>query len=125
MQAKVNMSHKAFMIRITSVPPGEAPLWVREKWVGLELPTYGPALPRIYNTVGVVTGPSSRLGCLFAVLRRRSKKTSGHLVNGEAALIALAEVSPEAAAWWRDNAPNFLRADRCLVFHDSACTRPP
>jgi len=36
MQAKVNMSHKAFMVRITSVPPGEAPLWVREKWVGLE-----------------------------------------------------------------------------------------
>ena len=25
-------------IRIIGVPPGEAPLWVREKWVGLELP---------------------------------------------------------------------------------------
>src|SRR5437660_9122721 len=25
-------------LRITSVPPGEAPLWVREKWVGLSLP---------------------------------------------------------------------------------------
>jgi hypothetical protein len=25
-------------VRIIAVPPGEAPLWVREKWVGLTLP---------------------------------------------------------------------------------------
>jgi hypothetical protein len=116
------MSQMTRMIRITSVPAGEAPLWVREKWVGLELPTMGPALARIYRTVGTVTGPIYRLGLLVALLRGRSKKTSGYLVSGEAALIALNEVSPEAAAWWRANAPNFVRPGRYLIFQDSACT---
>jgi hypothetical protein len=51
------------------VPPGEAPLWMREKWVGLKLPICGPAIPRIYRTVGV--RPTSLLGLVFAVLRRR------------------------------------------------------
>jgi len=119
---QLNMSQMARMIRITSVPKGEAPLWVREKWVGLELPTMGPARARIYRTVGTVTGPISRLGLLVAFLRGRSKKTSGYLVSGEAALMALTEVSPEAAAWWRVNAPNFVRPGRYFVFQDGACT---
>ena len=50
------------------------------------------------------------------------KKTSGYLVSGEAALMALTEVSPEAAAWWRVNAPNFVRPGRYFVFQDGACT---
>ena len=116
------MSQMTRTIRITSVPPGEAPLWIREKWVGLELPTMGPAQARIHRTVGTVTGPISRLGLLVALLRGRSKKTSGYLVSGEAALMALTEVSPQAAAWWRTNAPNFVRPGRYLVFPDSACT---
>ena len=47
---QLNMSQMARMIRITSVPTGEAPVWVREKWVGLELPTMGLAQARIYCT---------------------------------------------------------------------------
>ena len=27
-----------FYLLVTATPPGEAPLWVREKWVGIELP---------------------------------------------------------------------------------------
>jgi hypothetical protein len=34
----VDVSKPDWMIRIIAVPPGEAPLWVREKWVGLDLP---------------------------------------------------------------------------------------
>ena len=112
-------------IRITSVPPGEAPLWVREKWVGLELPTIAPPQARVYSTVGTVSGPISCLGLLVAFLRGRTEKTSGYVVSGQAALKALSEVSPEAAAWWRANAPNFVRPGRYLVFHDSACTPMP
>ena len=118
----LNMSQMTRTIRITSVPPGEAPLWIREKWVGLELPTSGPARTRIYHTVGAVTGPISFLGLFAAVLRGRTKKTSGYLVSGRASLKALNEASPEAAAWWCANAPNFVRAGRHLVFHESACT---
>lgn len=119
MQAKVNMSHKAFMIRITSVPPGEAPLWVREKWLGLELPIYGLALPRIYNTVGVVTGPSSRLGYLFAVLRRRSK-TSGYLVDGEARAHCSCGSESRSSRLVARQCTKFPSGNRCLVFCDSA-----
>jgi hypothetical protein len=115
----------AGMICITSVPPGEAPQWVREKWVGLELPTIGSPRARVYSTVGTVSGPISCLGLLAAFLRGRTKRTSGYIVSGEAALKALDEVSPEAAAWWRANAPNFVRRGRYLVFHDSACTPMP
>jgi hypothetical protein len=115
-------SEQTSTVRITSVPPGEAPLWVREKWVGLELPICGPAIPRTYRTVGVVTGSGSLVGFLFAVLRRRTKNTPGYLVSGEAALVALEEVSPDAAAWWRANAPGFFQPGRYLVFQETACT---
>jgi hypothetical protein len=118
----VRRSEQTSIVRVTSVPPGEAPLWVREQWVGLELPIYGPAIPRTYRTVGVVTGPSSLPGLLFAILHHRSKKTPGYAVNGEAALVALEKASPDAAAWWRANAPGFFRAGRYVVFHESACT---
>jgi hypothetical protein len=59
----------AGIVRITSVPPGEAPPWVREKWVGLELPTIAPPRARVYSTVGTVSGPSSCLGLLVAFRR--------------------------------------------------------
>jgi hypothetical protein len=32
------MSNPNWAVRIVAVPPGEAPLWVRQKWVGLDLP---------------------------------------------------------------------------------------
>jgi hypothetical protein len=118
----VRRSEQTSTVRITSVPPGEAPLWVREKWVGLELPIYGPAIPRNYRTVGVVTGPSSLPGLLLAVLRRRTQNTPGYMVSGEAALVALEEVSPDAAAWWRANAPGFFQPRRYLVFQETVCT---
>ena len=38
-------------VRIVAVPLGEAPLWVREKWVGLELPLTRYATPREYFTL--------------------------------------------------------------------------
>jgi hypothetical protein len=33
-----DVSKTSWTVRIIAVPPGEAPLWVREKWVGVELP---------------------------------------------------------------------------------------
>jgi hypothetical protein len=83
-------------IRITSVPTGEAPC--AKNGLVFELPTLGPARAGRNRTVGTVTGPISRLGLLVAFLRGRSKKTTAYLVSGEAALMALTEVSPEAAA---------------------------
>src|SRR5580704_4538322 len=43
-------------LRIIAVPPGEAPLWVREKWVGLELPV-AQRQSRKFLTSGVLSAP--------------------------------------------------------------------
>ncbi len=64
-------------LRITSVPPGEAPLWVREKWVGLSLPlAQRKAQALSLFTSGVLSGPRgffSSIGALLAgKLERRS-----------------------------------------------------
>ena len=32
------MNKPDWTVRIIAAPPGEAPLWVRQKWVGLDLP---------------------------------------------------------------------------------------
>ena len=116
------MFWKMSMIRIASAPPGEAPLWVRESWVGLELPAYGRGSPFTYRTIGVVSGPRSFLGAFWALLRGGTKNTSGYAVKSRTALAALEAVNPDAVAWWRENAPHYFRAGRLFVFHKSACT---
>ena len=110
------------MIRITSAPPGEAPLWVRESWVGLVLPAYGHGSPFTYSTIGVISGPKSFLGAFWALLLWDTKKTSGYAVKSRTALAALEAVNPQAVAWWRENAPHYFRARRLFVFHESTCT---
>ena len=45
-------------IRIVSVPAGQAPLWVRQKWVGLELPLSLRHTPVTTFTRGVLTKPA-------------------------------------------------------------------
>src|SRR5688500_2403497 len=104
-------------IQITAVPPGEAPLWVREKWVGLRLPLLQrPSTPLVFHTFGVLTGPKTFLGALFAFFRGQLKRESGYCVNVRVAVDALASHSPEAAAWWRENTPHMFKATRFFIF---------
>jgi len=58
-------------IRITQTPDGEAPLLVREQWVGLILPIVG-----ISNTMGkgVVTGKNSDSEPAYMVLQKQAIK---------------------------------------------------
>ena len=35
---RTEMTNPDWAVRIVAVPPGEAPLWVRQRWVGLDLP---------------------------------------------------------------------------------------
>src|SRR2546430_13393547 len=66
--------------RITSVPPGEAPLWVREKWVGLSLPlAQRKAQARSLFTSGVLSGPRgffASIGALLAGKLQRDRKST-------------------------------------------------
>jgi hypothetical protein len=100
-------------LHITSAPTGEAPEWVREKWVGLSLPVAGAG---VYRTSGVLTGPHGALSRLVARYTGKLRQESGYRVNALAAIQVLEAAHPDAAAWWRQNAPHLLRPHRCFVF---------
>ena len=110
-------------VRIESVPLGEAPLWVREKWVGLTLPTVLKDDELIQTrTFGVLSAPRSRIAQAWALLCGRAKHVSSYVVPVQPALQALEAASPEAAAWWRQNARHVLRPKACFVF-EASCGR--
>lgn len=109
-------------IRIVAVPDGEAPLWVREKWRGLELPlARGEDKPDTVHTSGVLSGPRNRFVALLWGLMGRLKKETGFAVEVAAALDILEPTAPEAARWWRENVPRLMRPRRKFLFHASVC----
>jgi hypothetical protein len=108
-------------VRIISVPPGEAPLWVREKWVGLELPLTRWASPKKFLGFGAVSGPRTYFAQLWALFLGRAERIYGFPVDANRAVEILASSSPEAAAWWRDNAAEFVQPKRYLIFHAEVC----
>ena len=105
---------------VTFIPEGEAPLWVREKWVGLSLPvTQRKAAPRSLLGAGVLSGPQNFMSCLVALISGKLIRQSGFVVEAQAAITLLAVSSPEAAAWWRENTPHLLRGTKYLLFDQS------
>ena len=104
---------------VTSVPRGEAPLWVREKWVGLSLPlAQRGSAPRTYFTSGVLTGPRTFFSSLLALLTGKLERQTGFRIKARAAIEVLANSSPEAAAWWRENAPHETSSGRYFLFEE-------
>ncbi len=93
-------------IRITSVPAGQAPEWVREQWVGLEIPIKAIDLNR-----GVHTGVHGGLA--------EPENIMGYPVDAMQAVEILAIKSPKAAAWWREN--TLLEHMSALVFGKMFC----
>ena len=111
------MSNPPLRLVITSVPPGEAPEWVRKQWVGLSLPLAQQAQePRRFLTSGVMTGPRGLWQRLVAVVTGKFNVESGYLVECSAALAVLEAERPDAAAWWKENLPHHFRAGRRFVF---------
>jgi len=115
------MKENSTKIRIVGIPKGEPPLWVRETWVGLELPLAGGSAAGTFYGFGAVTGPRSWLGHVWGLLLGRAERIMGYAVYADRAVGILAESSPEAAAWWRENASELLAPGRCLVFHADEC----
>lgn len=109
-------------IRITAIPPGEAPLWVREKWVGLELPLAeaNPSPHEVY-TSGVLSGPRNRFFAIVWRLFGRLERHSGYSVCVNDAVAVLARTAPEAASWWRENVPRLQHPGRKFLFRKSIC----
>jgi hypothetical protein len=116
------LSATAGYIRIKSVPAGEAPQWVREKWVGLVLPlATWRRRPFTATTSGVLSGPPNRLAALWWGLRGRLKRQSGYAVYASEALAILERTAPDAAAWWRENVPRLQAGPRKFLFRTSDC----
>jgi hypothetical protein len=97
-------------VRIVAVPPGEAPEAVRRAWVGLELPARSAASD----------GPQPVFGVLS---QKAAGQVRGYAVGGAAAVRLLAEADPNAADWWRQNAPHVLTREYQLVFPEEVCER--
>ena len=114
------MGYVQAVVEIKSVPHGEAPLWVREKWVGLKLPTVLREDSLVSaHTFGVLSAPRGRIRQLWALFRGRSKRESGYPVPVLPALVALEASSPDAAQWWRENAPHLVHPKACFLFEAS------
>lgn len=98
------MSATGAKIRIIAVPPGGAPEWIREAWVGLELPL-----------------AEQVLGAHFGVCGTHPQNVGGFQIELKKAIEVLKEVSPEAARWWEENAPpGFIDGGR-LSFKKEVC----
>ena len=109
-------------IRIVATPPGEAPEEIRRAWVGVAIP-----LPlfhtraKEWRTSGVLSGPRTLLARLSARWSGRLERRSGYAVSVVEALAALEAANPDAARWWRENAPHLLRPGRAFVFAHEVC----
>lgn len=77
-------------IRIIAVPPGQAPEWVRQAWVGLEIP-----LEKHTPSIGITLG--ARGG------KPHPENQDGYIVRLQDALDALKKKNLDAAQWWETN----------------------
>jgi hypothetical protein len=89
-------------VEITSTPPGQAPEWVRNAWIGLMLPV--DENPNGILQIGVHGG--------------RAQNKGGYSVPTEEALKILGQANDDAAQWWYDNLPVM---PSWLVFHRDVC----
>jgi hypothetical protein len=119
--AGVIVNRPDWTIRIIAAPPGEAPLWVRQKWVGLDLPVAHYSGHRKFIGLGVLSMPRSWLGQWIAVARGRVDLVAGYAVEALPAVGILGEKCPEAAVWWRENTPHLIAPRRYLIFHEEVC----
>src|SRR5450432_2057181 len=108
-------------IRITSVPPGEAPAEIRQAWVGLTLPLLHDR-PRHFLVSGVLSGPRGRKMAIFLhLITFRLKVQTGYVVPSLAAIEILERSDPVAGHWWRENAAHALRPRSRFVFTTDCC----
>jgi len=109
-------------VRIIAVPAGEAPAWVREKWVGLELPlAQWSTVASSRHTFGVLSGPRGFVAQLLGLIGGQFERKRGFKVNAMKAVAILEKTSPEAAQWWRTNATHLMKPSRSLQFEEQVC----
>ena len=75
-------------IKIIATPPGQAPLKVRQQWIGMILPV-SENLPKDTVEMGVLGG--------------KPENSGGYPVETAVAIQELEKKSPEAANWWKSH----------------------
>ena len=110
------------IIEIHSVPQGKNPLWVREAWVGLQLPSLDDA-PIKVPVADAGSRPSLR--ALFRSLKDGPsvpiQERFGYSVNARVAVGIVSLTNEDAAKWWLENVPQIMRVDMPLLFETSCC----
>jgi hypothetical protein len=119
--AGVIVNRPDWTVRIIAAPPGEAPLWVRQKWVGLDLPVARYSAHHKFPGLGMLAMPRSWLVQWIAIARSRAELVAGYAVEAISAVGILSKKSPEAAVWWCENTPHLLAPRRYLIFHEEVC----
>jgi hypothetical protein len=89
--AGVIVNRPDWTIRIIAAPLGEAPLWVRQKWVGLDLPVTRYSGRSRFLGLGVLSMPRSWLGQWLAVIKGRAELVAGYAVEAIPAVGILGE----------------------------------
>lgn len=93
-------------IKIIKTPAGQAPDWVRDAWVGLEMPIREDGQVVMGRLRGVLGGPPDK------------ENVGGFHVDTGMAVKILEEKNPKAADWWRKNLSPFSIS---LVFGKRYC----
>ena len=94
-----DVSKTNWTVRIIAVPPGEAPLWVREKWVGVELPVARYSSACTFYAYGVLSLPRTWGAQWWGIVCGRAQRISGYAVESIRAVDILSETSPDATPW--------------------------
>jgi hypothetical protein len=93
-----NVSQPNAKIRIVALPLGEAPFWVRQERVGLEVPLTRYTTLMNSPAFGALTAPSTWLSQVWALLMNHPGRVVGYAVEGERAVEILEAKSPDAQA---------------------------
>ena len=91
-------------IKILTTPPGQAPVWVRDKWVGLSIPLLVHPRRNLKQT-GVLGGAPNNI--------------NGYVVSAKTAIACLEQVAPDAARWWQHHLLDIDSSE--LVFDRNVC----
>ena len=106
-------------IEITQAPDGDAPLDIREGWVGIKLPTIDHR-ERSIRTVGILSSPKNIWSYLYLFFTSKTSRTNGYIVNSGKAIELLKMHNPNAAKWWCENT-SYENSGRVFLFQTESC----
>ncbi len=113
-------------VRVIAVPPGEAPEHIRRAWLGLVLPL-APWAPGPVEGAEC-DGPTKPVGVFATLARLLTGRYPGglyYVTSVDAALAVLERASPGASAWWLENTPHLIGANRTFQIAAGVCEEVP